>query len=224
MAGKGQISKPTPIVPLVTGAPTVTGAVDGGYRLTDFTEELSTSVFGTGLSVGASQLMLLRGISWGLFGTDTATPLFPNCLYFEVGLQEQSQITDAPLEQGSFVSYNKNDTPAQYVLGMSLGPVALWSGGNSDFEKLRAMRSSTDLYYVHMPNFVSPAANVVGLATRRTTQNGSDLLLVFVTLREVRTFATVRTTMKNGYNLEQQNMGVVNAQTPTAAQAKAIAS
>lgn len=73
-------------------------------------------------------------------------------------------------------------------------------------------------------NFVSPAVNVVGLATRRTTQSRADLLLVFVTLREVRTFATVRTTMKNGYNLEQQNMGVVNAQTPTAAQAKAIAS
>ncbi len=223
MAGKGQISKPTPVVPLVTGAPTIPGAIDGGYRVSDFTETLKDQAFSALYNIAGATLMAYRGIAWGLFSTDTGVPIFPKCLYFEVSLQEQGQITDAPVEDGSFVSYNKVDAPAQYVLGMSLGPVSAQQ--STDLALLRQMRSSTDLYYVHMPNFISPAVNVVGLSIRRTTQSGADLLLVSVMLREVRTFATATlTTKKNGYSATATQVGVVSAQTPTAAQAKAIAS
>lgn len=223
MAGKGQLSKPTPVVPLVTGAPTIPSAIDGGYRLSDFTETLKDQTFSALYNIAGSTLMAYRGIAWGLFTTDTGEAIFPNCLYFEIGMQEQSQITDAPVENGSFVSYNKVDAPAQYMLGMSLGAVSASQSAN--LALLRKMRSSTDLYYVHMPNFISPAVNVVGISIRRTTQSGADLLLASVMLREVRTFATATlTTKKNGYNTTATQVGVVSAQTPTAAQSKAIAS
>lgn len=208
-----------PDVGIMSGVPAVLGAVDGLSSLSSY------GSFIEGATVVEAQKLLskeLLGNSWGLF-TKSGTALFPNAMIFMAGMGAQAADSNAPLQDGSFVSYNKVQNPEQYQLGLSFqGSV---SDKSTQLAALRALQKGTTLVTFRMPEITLYPVDVVGFNIIREPSRTADLLMVMVTLQEIRNYAT--TTYKKtqtGIGAITENRGTVQTQSPTSTQTAAIAS
>lgn len=206
-----------PDVPIMAGVPAILGAVDGLADLSAYAD------FAEGAALVTAENMVgqyLAGQQWGLFDT-SGNALFPNALVLQIGLNSTATISMGPVEQESFVSYNKVDNPTQYQLGLCFeGSI---SDKKAQLDALLALRKGLDLITVRMPEYTGTSCNVIGVTTTRSAQQGADLLMLMVAVQEVRTYATTtyRAT-QTGYAAQTDDRGVVQAQTPTADQLSAI--
>lgn len=130
-------------------------------------------------------------------------------------------ISDYPIEQGSFESYNKVRMPYE-------ARVALTKGGseadrNAFLAQLEAIAASLDLYDLVTPEVTYHNANITHLDTRRTSSNGVSLLTVYVWFQEIRVqaFSTFTQTAQPSA-AAQVNGGTVQPKAATPAQQKTV--
>lgn len=105
-----------------------------------------------------------------------------------IGYQADSRVSDYPMEQGAFASYNKVQVPFDIT-------VTLTCGGNderrADFETaVTAARKSLELYTVLTPNATYKDVNFTSLSIRRTATEGANFIVADLVGREIR-FNTV---------------------------------
>lgn len=100
------------------------------------------------------------------------------------GYMREARISDFPLEQGNFASYNKVQMPANPTVTLML------QGSINDrttlLEALESAVASTDLYNVVTPEFVYANYSVERFTYQRRASQGVTLLLVEVSLKEIR--------------------------------------
>lgn len=222
MAGKDIIDTlASPVVPISAGVPAVMAlASPTRASAKQYSALASATIENAAIEAGAQFYDALRGIEWGLFDQN-GVALFPDALVLQIGGSLSASIANAPLEAGSFVSYNKVDTPDQIQLGLSFqGSVAAKA---AQFAALEALKKGTDLVTVRMPETTRLNMNVTNISFQRDASSGADLLMPTVVLQEVRAFAaTTYTVGKRGTTSVTTNRGVVQAVDATTAQAKAI--
>lgn len=123
---------------------------------------------------------------WGLFLNNEPAIVSDNVLSFE--FKQDMRISNFPVEEGAFESYNKVQVPYDVRLQFSTG------GSLSDRQAMLASIDaailSTDLYDAVTPEKVYSSVNVVHQSIRRTSRNGLGLLVVDVYCEEVRVTAT----------------------------------
>lgn len=242
MAGLGVIESLTnPQVLVSEGVPAILGLTSGATATAAQFAALATATAqGSALSAVQEVYDTLTGTEWGLFknkkstssssivtalenavGLGTSLSLFPDSLVFEVGFSSPTNIAQARIEGGSFVSYNKTLGPRQIRIGMS------FSGSSrskaDQLSRLDNLRKSTTLVSVRMPSYSFQNMNIVDVMGDRSAQQGADLLVVNVILQEARIEAqTVIVQTKNGTTASEVDTGSKQTQTPTSAQANAI--
>jgi len=131
------------------------------------------------------------------------------------------RISDYPVEQGAFASYNKVVTPYEIrmtmvcsglnyaqnaisSLGMNLGQGFMQK---SDFiDTLDYMLDTTDLFTIVTPDKAYESANLEHYDYKRETRNGATMLIIEAWFREVR--VTASATYSDG--------GPVNSDSPSA--------
>lgn len=222
MAGKGIIETlASPVVAVADGVPAVLAlASPTRASAAQYAALASATIEAAAIEAAAQFYAALRGIEWGLFDQN-GVALFPDALVRQIGGSFSGSIANAPLEAGSFVSYNKVGTPDQIQLGLSFqGSVATKA---AQFAALEALKKGTDLVTARMPETTRLNMNVTNISFQRDASSGADLLLPTVVLQEVRAFAaTAYTIGKKGTTSVTTNQGVVQATDATPAQAKAI--
>lgn len=133
-----------------------------------------------------------------------------------VGEEEYSldhRVSDAPQEQGSFVSYNKVSSP--YA-----GRVTYLCGGTSSqrgafLTAVKAAQQSLNLYSLVMPEITYQSCTIVHHSYRRTARNGITLIAVDVWVEEVRVTGTAAfTNTQAPSGAAMVNGGTVQPQTP----------
>lgn len=177
---------------------------------------------------------------WGIFD-DSNFPALTSSRVRAVEINRQYNVTDAPTENGAFLSYNKVKIPMQIVLEvlcdgttMSYGGIggitsmiSAFTGGPTADQKLRTefLKSLDNLvpnlnaYRVVTPEAVYWNMNAVGYNLRRATDRGISLLYVDVLLKEIRNISSATYTQTaQPQGLAQQNSGNVQSQPPTSAQ------
>lgn len=139
-----------------------------------------------GVSSTAS-LTVLDAIANQVTG-DTGTVL--STLAFDY--TKESRVSDFPIEGGSFANYNKVELPGAPVITLAL------EGSEDDrtnfLNAVDAACKSTDLFSVVTPEVTYANHSLERYNYRRTASKGATLLMVEVTLREIRTVSATYTT------------------------------
>ncbi|VVD90492.1 hypothetical protein PCO31110_01593 [Pandoraea communis] len=145
-------------------------------------------VSGLGLSALSSILSSLFGpgassLVYGVFSSDGTSFLEPDSI-LAFDYTNESRLPDYPVEQGSFETYNKVDTP--YITHLRMVK------GGSSYERaqfllqLEYLRKSTELVTVLTPERPYVNANVVAYRYGRDSRQGVALVIADVAIQEVR--------------------------------------
>lgn len=127
---------------------------------------------------------------------------------FSLDFKGASKISEVPLQNGSFAAYNKVQLPNFQLL-------RLVKKGN-DLERNQFLteidnaKKSTDLYYIVTPERTYFNISIEDYAYKRTAQDGVSMLIVDITLKEIRQVRPAFSTVK-----------LESAKTPTAVSPKA---
>ena len=142
---------------------------------------VSDSIIGFG---GAFAINMIFGNQWGVY-SQYGIPILLADTVLSTKYQNSSQISQAPLEKGTFASYNKVQDPYKAT-------VTLVKGGSNPalrgafLAQIDALSRSTILYNVVTPEFVHQSANIIGYDYVREPQAGATMLTVNLHLEEVR--------------------------------------
>ncbi|UMM08414.1 hypothetical protein MKW11_14695 [Gluconobacter frateurii] len=208
-----------------------------------------------GAGVDASASTALAGViqswtinqaakKWGIFNASNKNVLSAAHVH---GIEYESSyaVSDAPLEDGAFTSYNKVKAPynARVTLicdGSETGSSGLLSSltnlisgltGSAgvsvrqDFlSTLESIVADTNLYHVVTPERTYINANIVGYRWRRTSENGLTMLVAEVALQEIRkTAVSTFTSTAQPQGASALQGGTVQGTTPSTAVQSAVA-
>lgn len=168
-----------PLVPQLPGVPAV---------LRSTVQRFDTATLGfLGLGNILNGVIGTDPVRWGIFDSAGA-PIASYDSVYSVHYDNDSKISDYPVEQGGFSSYNKVETPFDAV-------VALNCGGNdarrSAFQvAIEAARKSLQLYSVLTPEFTYLSCNITGIGFSRECTDGAYIVKAILRVREVRQQAT----------------------------------
>lgn len=158
----------------------------------------------------------LFGQQWGLFLDGAPVIIADNVVSFDY--RKQYSVSDYPVEEGSFESYDKVELPADVRMTFSTG------GSVADREAFlascQAIVGDFNLYDAVSPEAIYPNMNVTHLDYRRTAQNGMGLMVVNLWLLEIRQVASAAlSNTKDPSAAAQVNGGTVQPTAATATQA-----
>ena len=146
-----------------------------------------------------------------------------------VDYSKETRVSDFPLERGSFASYNKVETAAapQVVLCMQGSE----NNRRTFLEAIDTACKSTDLYSVVTPEVTYINYTVERYNYARHNSKGATLLIVEITLKEIRQVSALYSTSNKGKvdapkdtgATPQADNGKVQAQTPQPSTLKSIA-
>ncbi|MBO1326046.1 hypothetical protein K2X14_10230 [Acetobacter sp. TBRC 12305] len=193
-------------VPVAAGVPTLLGqSVAAGVRASA-SVTLATTLDDTLIGWADTQ--------WGIFTSDNQ-PVVTSGRVRALDVQAGGTIATAPLENGSFLSYNKVRAPARYrvemlcdgtsagpggagmtdllasaaaLTGLSsgIGPSAALTIRRGFLQALDNLVADLGLYHVTTPETTYANVNVVGYSLRREAHRGVTLLWAELLLQEVR--------------------------------------
>jgi len=151
---------------------------------------------------------------WGIFQDGQPVVLADNVASFEY--KQAWTISDYPVEQGGFESYDKVNSPFDVRLRFSRG------GSEQDREEFLAsiedIAGTTDLYDVVTPERTYSSVNINNYAYSRTALNGVGLMVVEIWGQEIRVTATADFTnsnTKSADGADTANDGTVQPASPT---------
>lgn len=138
-----------------------------------------------GISLGGAALInSLFGNYWGIFN-EYGVPLLLADNVISLQYENKSRVVNAPIERGTFASYNKISDPWKATVQISKG-----SGGALErgafLAQLEILSKSTLRFIVITPEFVYKFANIVGYDLAREAKDGATLIKVNVHLEEIR--------------------------------------
>lgn len=159
-------------------------AIPGMPNIPDF-KGLVTSGTDALISFGGAALIrLIFGNQWGIFN-QYGIPIMLADTVYSVKYQNSSQIAQAPVEKGTFASYNKVQNPYQASVTLIRG------GGDVTMRglfmaQLELLSKSTLLFHVITPEYVHINASIVGYDYAREPQGGARMIIANIHLEEVR--------------------------------------
>lgn len=149
------------------------------------------------------------GSQWGIFLNGEQVLDYDNVVSF--GHRQDFPVSDYPVEDGGFQSYDKVQLP--------FGIRVRVSAGGSDARRqaflssIDAVMNTLDLYDVVTPEAVYPSCNFVHRDVERTATDGAGLITVDLHLTEIRITATATfNDTQAPPTASQQNIGNVQAQ------------
>lgn len=163
-----------------------------------------------GLFAGALSL------PWGIYYGGAPVVIADNVISFDY--RQQSSISDFPVEEGSFQSYDKVAIPYDARIRFTAGGPEV--ARQALLTSIAAIAGDLNLYDIVTPTAVYLNANVVHYDYTRRANSGLGLLVVDVWLLEVRiAVGAVLSNTQSPANASQVNAGPVQTTAPTPNQA-----
>ncbi len=169
---------PKSLYPLVPDAPGVPPL------LRNIATSIDAQTFGfLGLPDALSAIIGAEPVRWAVFDSN-GQKIGPYESVFAVSYQNDTRVSDYPVEQGAFASYNKVNSP--FDINVSLN-----CGGSEDDQAalltaLENAKNSLELFTVVTPTYTYRDVNFTGLAYRKLPQSGGYMLQAELIGREIR--------------------------------------
>jgi hypothetical protein len=130
-----------------------------------------------------SRFLSLFDQTWGVFDEDNNQVLAPDS-FLGIEFQNAFNISNYPVEQGAFASYNKVNNPFACWVRVAKG------GSKEDrddfLEALGTLSKSLDLYTIVTPEKVYSDVNLETFDYRRETDNGAGIIVANCKFIEIR--------------------------------------
>jgi hypothetical protein len=133
---------------------------------------------------------------WGIFLNGDPVVVADNVLSME--FRQDFKISNYPVEQGAFASYNKVQQPMEVKFRFSTGGSSAKRSGM--LNSIASVIGDTNLYDVVTPDATYIGFNFNHQDYRRTAQEGAGLLTVDVGCEEVRTASLIVSSSGTGSN------------------------
>lgn len=170
----------------IPGLPSIPGlsSIPSLPSLPDFKGLVSSGTSALISFGGATLIRKIFGNQWGIFN-QYGIPIMLADTVYSVKYQNGSQVSQAPVEKGTFTSYNKVQNPYQATVTMIRG------GGNATMRglfiaQLELLSKSTLLFHVITPEYVHLNAAIKGYDYARMPQDGARMIAANIYLEEVR--------------------------------------
>lgn len=172
---------------------------------------------------------LYRAISghWDIFDAD-GKRLLEFDTFFSIDAMSDAQVTQAPVENGSFASYNKQIAPTRSTVVLGYTGSSLVR--SAIIKKCEALIAGTDLVSIVTPDRTLLDMSLVGMDYSYRAEHGMDRLVVALVFEEVRQVAAEYTTtsattggssaslstaqVKNAADASTRDVGKQTTQTP----------
>lgn len=219
-----------PDVPNVPGVPSIARSPDFSADYGDLVSAIS----------GGNPLSIIESITtprWGIYLPDTMEKMIEPDSVLAFEYRGEARISDYPVEEGGFRSYNKVQQPFDIRMKMtcsgagtltnvgSVGVSGISAGMTRQtfIETLETMKISLLVFNVVTPDFVYKSLNLVHFDYKRTNTDGVTLLTADLYLREVmQTVDTSYQTVATDSAAGTKNQGTTNTVSPTPTQNAAI--
>lgn len=133
---------------------------------------------------GAFAINMIFGNVWGVF-TQFGIPVLLVDTVYSVKYQNTSMVSQAPIERGTFASYNKVQDPYQATVALVKGGGDATARG-AFLAQIEALSRSTLLFNIVTPEFVHANASIVGYDYAREPNSGARMIVANVHLQEIR--------------------------------------
>jgi hypothetical protein len=148
---------------------------------------------------------------WGIFLNGDPVVIADNVLSME--FRQDFKISNYPVEQGAFASYNKVQMPMEVKFRFSAGGSS--SNRSNMLNSIGAVIGDTNLYDVVTPDATYVNFNFTHQDYRRTAQEGAGLLSVDVWVEEIRTASLVVSNTGTGTSTDATGAGTGATATTT---------
>jgi hypothetical protein len=143
---------------------------------------------------------------WGIYFNSKPIALADSVI--SLRYRQDWRISDYPLEQGAFQSYNKVEMPYDVLIKLAKG------GSQADryafLSAIDAAAQSLNLYDVLTPERIFSSVNIAHVEYERTADHGKTLITVEIGLIEIRSTATLAfTDTLQSSGADPQNVGLV---------------
>lgn len=181
-----------PNVPRVPGVPNLSSYIPNAIALA--VTDLVAAAFG------------LLAPQWGIF-LDGFPALEPDS-YKSFDFRQDWQISDYPLEGGSFQTYNKVELPFDIRLRIASGGTG--SARQLFLNDIEALSQSLELYDIVTPEKVYLSVNCSHVDLRRTSTNGVGMITADLWFTEIREKASVQfSNTQSPTDAGKQNVGTI---------------
>ncbi len=160
------------------GAPNIPGY---SFNPHSIVSEGVNAIIGFG---GAYAVGLIFGNQWGIFN-QYGVPVLLADNVTSVEYQNVANVLSAPVEKGTFASYNKVQDPSTAVVQMTKGGGDVTARGLF-ITQLEALSRSTLLFNVLTPEYVHLNMTITGFGYKRTPTSGARIIIANISLKEVR--------------------------------------
>lgn len=126
---------------------------------------------------------------WGVYDQDGNKVLEPDS-FLGIRFRNGARVPNAPMEAGSFSSYNKVQTPFDAVISMAIS--ADLAARQVFLGTVGALVQTTDLYAVVTPEISYGSANMVDYSYTRSERQGVTLIIVELFFKEIRESAVAQ--------------------------------
>lgn len=133
---------------------------------------------------GAYAINMIFGNQWGIY-SQYGVPILLADTVHSVKFQNTSQVAQAPVEKGTFASYNKVQDPYKATVTLVRGGSDATMRG-AFLAQIDALSKSTLLFHVITPEFVHTNAAITGYDYAREPQAGARMIAANIHLTEVR--------------------------------------
>lgn len=164
-----------PVVPQALGVPAL---LRSGAQILD-----TITLGKLGIGDALTSIIGAEPIKWGVFDADGKSIGDYDSLVAS-DYQNESRISDYPVEQGSFASYNKVDNPFDVAVTLNCGGDEARRA--AFLTACESARKSREFYTVVTPEYTYKNVNFIGLNYRRSLRDGAYMLSVQLVGREVR--------------------------------------
>lgn len=209
------MSIPNVPVPPYVDVPNVPG-VPPLLRSLAFPTSNPLAVFGDGSDI-FNQPTSSSQPQWGIF--DSANnPVLTSDTVVGFDFKHEYVTVDYPIENGGFASYNKVARPFEPRFTMARGGSV--ADRTAFVTALERLVGDTNLYTVVTPEFTWQNVNITHWSEVRRSDRGVSLITVEIWLQEIRQApAPAFSNTKTASAVSPTNVGTVQGQTPTPAQA-----
>lgn len=203
-------------VPAFPNVPQAAGVPAMVRSLADPAVGIANLLTGDGPDLGANQAAPV----WGVFTADGDPAITPDTVV-DFEYRKENPISDFPVEEGKFESYNKVETPGSVRITMAKGGT---EAERAEFlTAAQTLVATLDLFTVVSPEASYVSMNATHLDYSRKRDKGANLIIVSLWFDQVRVTATVTyTNTREPNGADTVDDGAVRPAAPTPGQAAAI--
>ena len=158
--------------------------IDGIPNVPDFKGLVSAGTDALISFGGAALLNLVFGNKWGVFN-QYGIPILLVDNVVSIKYTNSAKISNAPVEKGTFASYNKVSDPYKATVQMSVGTGGTFKRG-AFLGQIETLSASTLKFHIVTPEYVYLNASITGYDMSREASDGAQLIKVNLHLEEIR--------------------------------------